>query len=29
LHGAIWAIDDYLDEIEYLEGKVRSIAKDR
>ena len=23
LHGAVWAIDDYLDEIEYLEGKIK------
>jgi len=26
-HGAVWAIDDYLDEIEYLEGKVRERKK--
>jgi len=29
LHGAIWAIDDYLCEIEYLEGKARNVAKDK
>ena len=27
LHGAIWAIDDYLDEIEHLENKLNKIKK--
>jgi len=29
LHGAVWAIDDYLDEIEYLEGKARNVENNK
>lgn len=27
LHGAIWAINDYLDEIEYFEDKIKDREK--
>jgi len=27
LHGAIWAINDYLDEIEYFEDKIKEREK--
>ncbi|MGD9152155.1 MAG: hypothetical protein PVG30_00645 [Gammaproteobacteria bacterium] len=27
LHGAIWAINDYLDEIEYFEEKIKEREK--
>lgn len=27
LHGALWAINDYLDEIEYFEEKIKECEK--
>lgn len=27
LHGAVWAIDDYLDEVEHLENRLKEREK--